>query len=177
MKRILALIMVLVTLAVSIPAAVADTTKYVYTKNGGTLNVRTSTNTKTTQNIIGKLKYGTRVRVISTSNGWAKIRYRKNGKKTAYVSSKFLQSTKPAAFKPAAGYTAKRISVKPSKDNNLVNFRVGAGSKYEIIARFKKGYVLKAVGEYGNWYKAVDTSSGVTGWISKKYVKVLGNWK
>lgn len=177
MKRILALITVLVTLAVMIPTAVADTTKYVYTKNGGTLNVRTSTNTKTTQNIVGKLKYGAKVRVISISNGWAKIRFTSKGRKTAYVSSKFLQNTKPAAYKPQNTYTAKRISVKPSKENNLVNFRVGAGSKYEIIARFKKGYELKAIGEYGNWYKAVDTSSGVTGWISKKYVKVLGNWK
>lgn len=61
------------------------TTKYV---NTSSLNVRSGASTS--YSVIGKLSKGSKVEVISTSNGWSKIKY--NGQ-TGYVSSKYLSST------------------------------------------------------------------------------------
>lgn len=52
----------------------------------GNLNVRSSASTSGT--ILTRLPSGTKVPVISTSNGWSKILY--NGTKTGYVSSAYL---------------------------------------------------------------------------------------
>ena len=52
----------------------------------GNLNVRSSASTSGT--ILTRLPSGTKVPVISTSNGWSKILY--NGNKTGYVSSSYL---------------------------------------------------------------------------------------
>ncbi len=67
-----------------------DTVMYVNTTAG--LNVRTGPSTSYSK--LGKLSYGQSVTVISTSNGWSKINY--NGS-TGYVSSQYLQSTKPSS--------------------------------------------------------------------------------
>ena len=52
----------------------------------GNLNVRSSASTSGT--VLTRLPSGTKVPVISTSNGWSKILY--NGNKTGYVSSSYL---------------------------------------------------------------------------------------
>ena len=67
-----------------------QTTKYVNTTAG--LNVRTGPSTSYAK--IVTLSYGQSVNVLSTSNGWSKINY--NGS-TGYVSSQYLQSTKPSS--------------------------------------------------------------------------------
>ena len=72
-KRLISLALIAVMAAMFLPAlAVAeDKTMYVYTDNGKSLNVRSAPNTG--DNLIGSLKYGEKVDVISISNGWAKI--------------------------------------------------------------------------------------------------------
>ena len=60
-------------------------TKYV---TATTLNVRSGAGTN--YSIIGSLSKGTKVEVISTKNGWSKIKY--NGS-TGYVSSQYLSSS------------------------------------------------------------------------------------
>ena len=67
-----------------------QTTKYVNTTAG--LNVRTGPSTSYAK--IGTLSYGQSVNVLSTSNGWSKINYSGS---TGYVSSQYLQSTKPSS--------------------------------------------------------------------------------
>lgn len=67
-----------------------QTTKYVNTTAG--LNVRTGPSTSYAK--IATLSYGQSVNVLSTSNGWSKINYSGS---TGYVSSQYLQSTKPSS--------------------------------------------------------------------------------
>ena len=67
-----------------------QTTKYVNTTAG--LNVRTGPSTSYAK--IVTLSYGQSVNVLSTSNGWSKINYSGS---TGYVSSQYLQSTKPSS--------------------------------------------------------------------------------
>ena len=62
------------------------TTKYVNTTSG--LNVRSGAGTS--YSVLGSLSKGTKVEVISTTNGWSKINY--NGS-IGYVSSQYLSSS------------------------------------------------------------------------------------
>ena len=68
---------------------------YVYTENGGTLNVRsTPEKLRDNSNVIGELKYGEMVMVeFINSTGWAVILY-KDGE--AYVQAHFLVDNPPA---------------------------------------------------------------------------------
>ena len=63
----------------------ATTAKYV---TATTLNVRSGAGTS--YSVLGSLSKGTKVEVISTTNGWSKINY--NGS-TGYVSSQYLSSS------------------------------------------------------------------------------------
>ena len=74
----------------SVNSETSTTIQYVNAREG--LNVRTGPSTSYSK--LGKLSYGQSVTVISTSNGWSKINY--NGS-TGYVSSQYLQSTKPSS--------------------------------------------------------------------------------
>ena len=96
---------VLLMMALLIPAVHADTTMYVYTENGGTLNVRSSERIE--NNVIGTLPYGAKVTVRSSYNGWSQILYPwvntvSGGYRVdyAYVQSRYLISVKPAPYPP-----------------------------------------------------------------------------
>ena len=102
-KQIISLALIAVLMAMFIPSlAAADSyygTQWVYTDNGGSLNVRSSPNTG--NNIIGSLKYGAEVTVIQVySNGWAQILWEQNQYGefgTAYVQRRFLVNHKPSS--------------------------------------------------------------------------------
>ena len=110
MKKLIALLMVMVLAAGLVPAALAedDTPSssagyyYVYTENGKGLNVRFTAGGE----IIGSLKYGTRIYCYyrDGGNGWALIDYTYNnptygyGTYAAYVSSRYLRKNKPEPY-------------------------------------------------------------------------------
>ncbi len=76
-------------------------TMYVYTDNGGTLNVRSEPWIEK-GNVIGTLNYGAQVHVTAEFDvypDWYQISYRSG---TAYVMKRFLVSYKPAAKKKAS---------------------------------------------------------------------------
>ena len=79
------------------------TTKYV---NASSLNFRSGPST--TYSVIGKLSSGDKVEVISTSNGWSKIKY--NGQ-TGYVSSQYLSSTASDSSTSTSSSASKVISL------------------------------------------------------------------
>ena len=97
-KRIVSLLLAAMMMAMLIPSlAVAqdEWTMYVYTDNGGSLNVRRDPSTG--DNIIGTLKYGDTVSVRMTmASGWACIVWASGDGFVAYVQSRFLVPYKPA---------------------------------------------------------------------------------
>lgn len=108
---------------------VSTTVKTVKTSSGN-LNVRSSASTSGT--ILTTLKSGTKVPVISTSNGWSKILY--NGTKTGYVSNSYLAST--TASDTSASYKAISLSGVPDfkqTDSRWAN--VTLGSSGQTIAK------------------------------------------
>ncbi len=97
-------------------------TMYVYTENGGVLNVRSSPVTNT-NNKVGELAYGAQVKVagVAKEAGWYIIEFSKSKTGYGYVMSRFLVNSKPAARatrkpteKPASGTTAKPVTPKPA---------------------------------------------------------------
>ena len=92
----------------------------------GNLNVRSSASTSGT--ILATLKSGTKVPVISTSNGWSKILY--NGNKTGYVSSDYL--TTPTTNNTTTSYKAISLSGVPNfkqTDSRWANVIIGSSGQ------------------------------------------------
>ncbi len=91
-------------------------TMYVYTENGGTLNVRSSP--EATDNKYGTLNYGAQVKVaaIASDTDWYIIEYQKSPTGYAFVMARFIVSTKPTARptrKPTASPAPGTVTIAP----------------------------------------------------------------
>lgn len=92
----------------------------------GNLNVRSSASTSAT--IKARLSSGTKVPVISTSNGWSKILY--NGNKTGYVSSSYLVTS--SSSNTTTSYKAIKLSGVPNfkqTDSRWANVIIGSSGQ------------------------------------------------
>ena len=109
----------------------------------------------TSYSIIGKLSIGDKVEVISTSNGWSKIRY--NGK-IGYASSKYLSSSSPESNT----ITKKYVNV------SSLNVRSGPSTNNSIIGKLSNGDKVEVISTSNGWSKI--KYSGKTGYVSSKYL-------
>ena len=125
------------------------TTKYV---TATTLNVRSGAGTS--YQVIGTLSKGTKVEVISESNGWSKINY--NGK-TGYVSSQYLSNSASTSSTTTKYVTA-----------TTLNVRSGAGTSYQVIGSLSKGTKVEVISESNGWSKI--NYNGKTGYVSSQYL-------
>ena len=202
-KRLLSLMLVTaLALGLWLPSAQAGSygfliTKYVYTQNGLSLNVRESPSTSA--NVIGGLTFGTAVDVRSyTADGvWAIIAY--NGY-TAYVQSRYLvdyypgpKPTTPVSPTSAPASDAQKalnemnaefmsartgnapftISARPARASGWVNLRWAPTMEAEVISKCYSGKVLNVIKELRNWYQVQDPDTGDIGFISRNYVTVI----
>ena len=209
MKKLLSLVLVALILLSCAPAVLAaeqgglyskPKTMYVYTDDGGRLNVRSEPRVSRS-NLIGRLDYGAKVSVLGevvVNADWLLISYKKGEDGIGYVQRRYLSTKKPGANpkdKQKAAEDAQRkkdlaelnrqlasarslktpvmLAVRPARVSGWVNFRVGPGVAASRISSLPDGYELKAIGETDKWYQAVDLKTGKTGYISKNYVSVL----
>ena len=135
-----------------------QTTKYVNTTAG--LNVRTGPSTSYTK--IATLSYGQSVNVLSTSNGWSKINY--NGS-TGYVSSQYLQSTKPSS----SSSLETSQTVKYVNTTSGLNMRTGPATSYAKITTIAYGQSVNVLSTSNGWSKI--NYSGSTGYVSSQYLQ------
>ncbi|WP_368633999.1 SH3 domain-containing protein [Kurthia gibsonii] len=137
----------------TIEASAATQIKYVSITNGSNLNVRKSASTKATT--LGKLQNNTKVTVISTKNGWSKIKYKKG---YGYVASSYLTSKKPT-LKPSSTVTyyvsTPGIDLNVRKSPSSQSQKLGTiknKSKIDVVSygkewskiRYKTGYAYVA---------------------------------
>ncbi len=206
-KRLFALLLVLVLATGLIPAALAedDTPSdsagyyYVYTENGKGLNVRSTPGGE----IVGSLKYGSRIYCYyrDGGNGWALIDFYYNnpgfgyGTYAAFVSSRYLRKTKPAArtasgssssassaapadigteineeFRSAKKVTPFTVTIRPSRASGWVNMRWAPSKGAEVLATYKQNDKLLVIRETTNWYQVEDQDTGDVGFVSKQFV-------
>ena len=213
MKKIIAMLLAAILLCAALPAALAEggmtaeemlginpaewpKTMYVYTENGGKLNVRREP--RTGDNVIDQLEYGAEVIVemlVVVNTDWACIRNKKGDNGIAYVMTRYLVNTKPRDAQQRAEEAERKknleelnrqlasakpveqpfmIAVRATRTSGWINFRVGPGVAADRIASLPDGRQLKVIGETTKWYQAIDMETGKTGYISKSYVTVLG---
>lgn len=192
MKKLLAIVLLLALMVEAIPAALADTPygtsiMYVKTENGKPVNVRSSP--KKGNNIIGSAPYGHDVLVdwsYAGNDGWTRVVWGSKG--DGYIMSRYLVSSKPKdtekrlqelkdqeelkkqekSYKKVS--SSFNVVVRASRTSGWVNFRKGPGVAADRIATLPDGRVLTVIGQTSKWYKAKDTVTGKTGYVSKSYV-------
>ena len=174
-------------------------TMYVYTENGGKLNVRREP--KSGDNVIGQLEYGAKVTVegpVVMFPDWYCIRYSRGDNGVAYVMARYLVNKQPDDIQKRADQKAAQeeekknleelnrqlasirsletpltLVVRATRASGWVNFRVGPGVAADRIASLPDGHELEAISETNDWYQAIDLESGKTGYISKNYVTAI----
>lgn len=130
------------------------------------LNVRSGPSTS--YNVIGGLKKGDKVEILSSDNGWYRIKY---GSKTAWVSGKYISTENtPTNDNDNISSIGKKFVATTG-----LNVRLGGSTKYEKIGYIKKNSTVDVIGvaETG-WYK-VRLSDGTIGYSSNKYLKEKNN--
>ena len=192
-KIIIVALIIMTVVTAAVPMAMADSstwrkyanpvTMYVYTQNGGPLNVRRDPDINSA--LIGNLPFGTAVTVtgIDTARpNWVSIRYSAGNNGTAWVMSQFLTTAKPSekdieqteVNRQMATYRAFdsnfTVAANPTSSTGWVNFRSAPSTHSNQIGTLYQGHLLTVVGETMDWYQAVDNATGRLGWVMKAYV-------
>ncbi len=191
LKKILALTLAVV-IALACTAVFAeeveeDTTYWVFTDNGKELNVRNAPG----GDIIGKLKYGEKVTVVSFINGeWAAINYKDS--ELGYVSTRFLIKADPeevkrlieeeqseitgdpmtdinAEFASAVDVDDYKITARPARVTSLVYMRWIPSETGRIIIGYKATEQLIVLKELDHYLQVQDPDTGDVGYIHKKF--------
>ena len=203
MKKVISLILAMMLLVLFTSAVMSEsqgTDMYVYTKNGKPLNVRSSMSTEDDSNIIGSLKYGTKVVTYGHQDGWAIIDY---GNTTGYIMYRFLVKEKPDPYtgsnSSSSASTQKKTSfstkdastvaqlntlvasakivtpytvpVRPARASGWVYMRWFPSKSAETLASFRANYELTVIAELKDWYQVSDPDSGKVGFVYKSYVQ------
>ncbi len=110
--------------------------------------------------ILKTLSQGTTLNVLGESGDWYYIEL-SNGTK-GYASKQYIQK--------GSGTSTCTITVSDGK----LNVRGGAGTNFDVVATVKNGEVVTLLDDSTSWYK-IKTSSGKTGYVNSKYVKLGGS--
>ena len=106
--------------------------------NTNRLNMRSGPGTS--YRVLTTINKGTKLDVISESNGWSKINY--NGR-VGYVYSIYLDSIQPVY----TNLTSKTVNT------NGLNVRSGPSTSYGVVASLNKGSKVSVISENNGWSK------------------------
>ena len=128
------------------------------TVNTDSLNVRSGPSTS--YSIVGKISIGTKVSVISESNGWSKIVY--NGKE-CYVSSRYLDEESYNS-----GNVENEAIITKIVNTDSLNVRSGPSTSYSKLGTLSKGSKVEVISESNGWSKIV--YNGKEAYVSSTYL-------
>ena len=199
-KRFVTFLLALTVLSAALlPSALAagGTVKYVYTRNGKPLNVRSWPDVNSA--LLGTLPVGTAVTVQSFSGNytWANIVF--NGR-SAYVMTQYLVDarpgsggTVPAPAAPGSSTDERRIITamenefrtyrvvdpyivlaKPVRASGWVNLRYAPSTEFGHADNLYANTQLTVLAETRNWLQVRRTDTGVTGYVMRQYVISMG---
>ncbi|WP_373598574.1 SH3 domain-containing protein [Paraclostridium bifermentans] len=135
---------------------------------GSKVNFRTGPGTN--YSIITSLGRGTKVGVISESNGWSKISY--NGK-VGYMSSKYLGTVNSGGGDTGEVDTDTTVKENKQVTGSRVNFRKGPGTNYSIITSLGRGTTVGVISESNGWSKI--SYNGNIGYMSSSYLGTVNS--
>lgn len=130
----------------------------------GALNMRKSPNTSSL--ILEQLSEGSKVSILSSSDGWYKVTYNSI---TGWVCGDYI-----TVKTVTSGSSASAASKSGTILGDSVNVRSSASTESQVLTQVDKGDKVSVYSVTGSWCK-VKTSNGISGWISKDYVSVNGS--
>ena len=130
--------------------------------NATVLNVRSGASTKYA--VVTKVKKNDTVEILEKKSGWYKVKV-SNGK-IGWVKGDYIKINTTSSNKPTTPSKTKTKTITA----NILNVRSGAGTKYNIVTKLKKGDKVTVLENKSGWCK-VKTSNNKTGWVSEKYIK------
>ena len=135
------------------------------------LNVRSGASTK--HSVIGSISKGETVEIVSTSNGWHKIKY-KNG--YGYVSADYVSINSSSSTNTNKPSTNAPSINKPTTNTkmgkvtaSLLNVRSGASTQHSVIGSISNGETVAIASTSNGWHQ-IKYKSGY-GYVSAEYVK------
>ncbi|WP_346931059.1 SH3 domain-containing protein [Clostridium sp.] len=139
------------------------------------LNVRSAGNTSS--RIIGSLSKNAKVQIISTSNGWHKIKYNNT---TGFVSAEYI-NTSSSNSNSGNGNTNNNNSNSSDstvKSNGTVNadalnVRSGASTSNKIIGSLGKNAKVQIISTSNGWHKI--KYNNTVGFVSAEYITISSN--
>lgn len=187
-RRVLALLCVAMLLAGAVIPALAmplDKYRYVYTANGGSLNMRTAP--KVADNICAQIPYGTKIELVRlvNDNQWALCKY---GEIRGYVQTRYLLESVPskrpsdaAENDPALAEELKSIYsglkaadyyalVRTPTPGSFVNLRWGPSKKIAVQARINDGSALHVIAQNRSWAQVEDLATGAVGFVMRSFL-------
>ncbi len=201
MKKVIGLLIAAVLLVLAVSAAVSEsqgTTMYVKTPNGKALNVRSGMSTKDDSNIIGYLRYGSKVVTYGGNGSWSMIDF---GDTTGFIMTKYLVKEKPAAYdgsssggsgvKREASFSIKEatkvaqlntlaasasfvtpysVTVHPTTAKGSVYVRWFPTKNAEVLETLDDGSELTVIAELTDWYQVTNPETGRVGFVYESYV-------
>lgn len=127
-------------------ASVSGTVAQVMTKYpSSTVNLRSGAGSG--YGIVARFSRGTRLEILDQSGNWYKVQY---GNTTGWMSKNYI----------SLGLNARATG--------RVNLRSGAGTDHTILSTLSSGQSVTVLWVGSSWSK-VETSSGLTGYISNRY--------
>ena len=141
------------------PPATNPPTTSTGTVKTSSLNVRSGAGTKYSR--IGSLRSGTKVTLLSYSNGWYKIQ---SGSLIGYVHGDYIVPS--STSQPGRGDTSKTATVTVG----TLNVRSGAGTGYRVVGGLKRNTKVEIQSKSGSWYKV--KYGNVTGFVHGDYLKL-----
>ena len=137
----------------------ASYTRYVNTNSRG-LNLRSEPN----GDILGSYPRGTAVTVLSSANGWSKV---KIGNQTGYMSALWLSSSKPSTGNGASIGTA---TVSNPLSTQVLFLRSEPSTQSAALGYYRNGKSVTLLEKLDGWYKV--SVDGQTGYMMAKYLSV-----
>lgn len=180
-KRILAALTALVLIAALPLGALANVkTRYVYTANGKSLNMR-SAPIAHANNKIQSVPYGAQVLLESYVNGgtWAYVSY---NNKAGYVMTRYLTDVQPQNVQPAPEEESHEVSyegfepasynvlVRAATPGSYVNLRWGPDKITPVHQRVNDGTMLCVIAQNKHWAQVQDPSTGAVGFMMRAFL-------
>ncbi|WP_455540165.1 SH3 domain-containing protein [Terrisporobacter sp.] len=126
------------------------------------LNVRSGPSTS--YRVIGSLKKGNEITIISSQDGWYKIKYKST---TGWISRDYVQIKSSSVTEGSDSTTNNKKLVATAN----LNVRSGDSTSYKVIGYIRKNNMVEMLGVANSgWYK-VKLSDGTIGYASNLYLK------
>ncbi|WP_297135185.1 SH3 domain-containing protein [Terrisporobacter sp.] len=130
------------------------------TVTASSLNVRSGASTS--HKIVGKVKRGTEVEILSSDNGWYKIEYA--GNKTGWSSGDYISKGTSSN-----GSSSTSASGTGTVTASSLNVRRGASTSNRVVGKLSRGTKVEILASNNGWYQ-IKYSGNKKGWVSGDYI-------